>query len=50
MHGIGSSTGPAVCVRAVSNMERHMLDVILLAIGIVMFGLTVGYAYACERL
>jgi hypothetical protein len=28
----------------------HMLDVIVLAIGIVFFALSIGYAYACDRL
>ncbi|WP_257730477.1 hypothetical protein [Rhodoplanes sp. Z2-YC6860] len=27
-----------------------MLDIILLALGLGLFALTVGYAYACERL
>jgi hypothetical protein len=28
----------------------EMLDLILLALGLVLFALSVGYAYACERL
>jgi hypothetical protein len=28
----------------------HMLDLILLAAGLAFFALSVGYAYACERL
>jgi hypothetical protein len=30
--------------------ERPMLDVVVLAIGLGFFALTVGYAYACDRL
>jgi hypothetical protein len=28
----------------------HMLDLVMLAIGLCFFALSVGYAYACERL
>jgi len=28
----------------------HMLDVVLLALGLGFFALSVGYAYACDRL
>ncbi len=28
----------------------HMLDIALLALGLGFFAVTVGYAYACERL
>jgi len=27
-----------------------MLDVILLSLGLVLFALSIGYAYACDRL
>jgi K+-transporting ATPase A subunit len=30
--------------------STHMLDVIMLALGLGFFALSVGYAYACERL
>ncbi len=30
--------------------EQHMLDIILLALGLGLFALTIGYTYACERL
>jgi hypothetical protein len=30
--------------------DHPMLDVILLALGLGFFALSVGYAYACERL
>jgi hypothetical protein len=29
---------------------RHMLDILLLALGFGFFALSIGYAYACERL
>jgi hypothetical protein len=32
------------------NGAIQMLDVIMLAIGLAFFALSVGYAYACERL
>jgi hypothetical protein len=28
----------------------HMMDLLVLAIGLGLFAATVGYAYACERL
>jgi SNF family Na+-dependent transporter len=30
--------------------EHHMLDLVLLALGLVFFALSIGYAYACDRL
>jgi len=30
--------------------SMHMLDVVLLALGLGFFALSVGYAYACDRL
>jgi hypothetical protein len=30
--------------------EHPMMDVIMLAIGLVFFALSVGYTYACDRL
>jgi hypothetical protein len=30
--------------------EQSMLDVILVALGLVFFVLSIGYAYACDRL
>jgi hypothetical protein len=32
------------------SKEQPMLDIVLLALGFSLFALTVGYAYACERL
>jgi hypothetical protein len=31
-------------------VEHHMLDIAMLAIGLVLLALSIGYAYACERL
>jgi len=36
--------------RQASVGALQMLDVILLAMGLVFFALSVGYAYACDRL
>jgi preprotein translocase subunit SecG len=33
-----------------SRGASTMLDVIVLAIGVVFFALSIGYAYACDRL
>ena len=30
--------------------ELSMLDIVMVALGLGMFALSVGYAYACERL
>jgi hypothetical protein len=30
--------------------EPHMLDILMLTIGLALFALSVGYAYGCERL
>jgi hypothetical protein len=30
--------------------ERHMLDFILLAVGLGFFALSIAYTYACDRL
>lgn len=32
------------------RQEQSMLDVILLAAGLAFFAVSVGYAYACDRL
>jgi hypothetical protein len=38
-------------VRRLLSAEIHqMMDVILLALGLGLFAVTVGYAHACERL
>jgi hypothetical protein len=39
----------ACCVRR-SGREHRMLDVIMLAIGLGFFALSVGYAMACDQL
>ncbi len=33
-----------------SRKEHQMLDVMLLGLGLAFFVLTIGYAYACDRL
>jgi hypothetical protein len=33
-----------------AQRRRQMPDVILIALGLVFFALSVGYAYACDRL
>ena len=42
--------GSGAHCRATGRKEHQMLDVILLALGLGFFVLTVGYAYACDRL
>ena len=38
------------CVRRIRRCkEPHMLDVIVLALGLAFFALSVGYAVACDR-
>jgi hypothetical protein len=32
------------------HQEHPMLDVVVLAIGLIFFALSIGYCYACERL
>jgi hypothetical protein len=32
------------------DKEPHMLDVLMLALGLGLFAAGIGYAYACERL
>jgi hypothetical protein len=43
---------PAAYVHCVQQTEwgASMLDLLMLAIGLAFFALTIGYAYACERL
>jgi hypothetical protein len=43
-------TYTALAPRTASRKGIHMMDMILLALGLGLFVLTVGYAYACERL
>jgi hypothetical protein len=33
-----------------AQRSRHMLDVLLIALGVGFFALSVGYAFACDRL
>jgi hypothetical protein len=37
-------------LRGTGRKEHKMLDLTLLALGLVFFVLTIGYAYACDRL
>ena len=37
-------------LQGTGRKEHSMLDVILLALGLGFFVLTIGYAYACDRL
>jgi hypothetical protein len=43
-------------MRCVSTFQLHrarsseMLDIIMLAIGLAFFALSIGYVYACDRL
>jgi hypothetical protein len=42
--------GPSVQFRHAYRKELLMLDLVMLAIGLGFFVLSVGYAYACDRL
>jgi hypothetical protein len=42
--------GPGVQFRHAYRKELLMLDLVMLAIGLGFFVLSVGYAYACDRL
>jgi hypothetical protein len=33
-----------------ATQEHPMLDIIMLALGLVFFALSIGYAYACDQL
>ena len=35
---------------AIRRKEHPMLDILMLAIGLGFFALSIGYAYACDRL
>ena len=38
------------CAAARACKEHQMLDLIMLAIGLAFFALSLGYSYACDRL
>jgi hypothetical protein len=40
----------ATCRPAYTAQEHLMLDVVMLALGLGFFVVSIGYAYACERL
>jgi hypothetical protein len=42
--------GIHACCASQLRKEQLMLDILMLALGLGFFVLTVGYAYACERL
>jgi hypothetical protein len=39
-----------IFARHVFARRKSMMDVIMIAIGVVFFALSIGYVYACERL
>jgi hypothetical protein len=41
---------PASLDTHTSRREHQMLDLIMLAIGLAFFALSIGYVYACDRL
>ncbi|MGM4951472.1 hypothetical protein AB8B21_26165 [Tardiphaga sp. 866_E4_N2_1] len=47
-----ASGARAVCSVPLQSLhqEHSMLDIVMLALGLGFFILTLGYAYACERL
>jgi hypothetical protein len=47
-----ASGARAICSALLRSLhqEHSMLDVVMLALGLGFFILTLGYAYACERL
>jgi hypothetical protein len=49
VHRIAASSSRVISGDA-SPREHSMLDIIMLAIGLGFFALSVGYAYACDRL
>ncbi len=44
------NAGERAPVDAVADGAFDMMDLIVLAIGLVFFALSIGYAYACDRL
>ena len=48
----GSTTSglEALSIKSPGHEEQSMFDLVLLALGLAFFALSVGYAYACERL
>jgi hypothetical protein len=53
VHRRQATADAAFTAHAVSRRiarEQPMLDVILLAVGVGFFALSIAYAYACERL
>ena len=48
LHRLCIGCGPLL--RGTGRKEHQMLDLTLLALGLGFFVLTIGYAYACDRL
>jgi hypothetical protein len=46
----GTPLASAKYMRANAGRSIQMMDLLMLAIGLGFFALSVGYAYACERL
>jgi hypothetical protein len=44
------AASPASAARSATEGSFLMLDLVLLALGLGFFALSVGYAYACEQL
>ncbi len=49
--GLERSSGvdPAFAI-SLRRKEHQMLDIVMLALGLVFFAATIAYAYACDRL
>jgi len=45
-----SGPGARVATNDLLIQEPHMTDLLMLALGLFFFALTLGYAYACTRL
>jgi hypothetical protein len=39
-----------VCAQKQTRKEQFMLDIVILALGLGLFVMAIGYTYACERL
>jgi hypothetical protein len=46
-HPYAASTASAV---PISPKEHPMFDLVMLAVALILFAVTIGYAYACDRL
>lgn len=49
--GLGLSSGPgAAFAISLRRKDYEMLDIVMLALGLVFFVATIAYVYACDRL